>query len=606
MIAEVYPLKRQRRCLRAFDYFVPEGMNIKRGDLIEASYRDKILWGIVSRIKDKPERGIKLKTILTRYEGLALREEELSFFEWLAGDLATSVSTLLYCAIQHPPKRNEKTSQPLENNLTLTLPRRDAAHVARTAKQMRGRARLFIQSPDLRRSTAIIMGYLQSQENHKALILAPTVRDVSLIRARLCGLDPCVITGEESPTERFRRWERFRGSPSGIMIGTRAALLMTDPTITSVFVMRAGDNNFKQSDRNPRFDARSLVWEIHKRFGTNVFLFDTVPTSNTLDQFDETEILLWNTNAQTYVIDVKQERYRGAICYQTREAIANVLEQEGRVLCVHNQKGVSRLLMCRSCAHQWSCPTCQTTLAVFPNKLECARCHHAQPMPLHCPSCDSRDFSRIGLGNEEIARELRDHFPNASIQIIDKEHTVKSDAAITIVTNFYYENVFDPFSLERFNLIVATNIDMPLYLSEPSSLASLARDVWLWRFVAYSSQAQFLIQTASPSLITSVLNDPRSLAVEEQSSRRAFKLPPTVRWTRVVIKEPETYKAQVALETLHKTLAAIPGILFGKKYTHPGEGGTLEVGIVRERFDEPRAIFSQLPDRYIIDTTLYA
>jgi primosomal protein N' len=606
MIAEVYPLKRQSRRLRVFDYLVPEGVNLSCGDLIEVPYRNETLWGIVKRLKDKPERGIKLKTIKARYEGLALREDELSFFEWLADDLAVSASTVLYCAIQHPPKRSEEAEVQSVSNLPVMLPRSEAEHIGQIVRLMHGRNKLFIQSPDIRRSTALIMGYLQSQENHKVLILAPTVRDVDLIRTHITGFDTCVITGDESPTQRFRRWEHFRASPTGIMIGTRAALLMIDSKITSIFIVRSGDSNFKQTDRNPRFDARSLAWTIHKRFGANIFLFDNAPTSNVLDRFDESEILLWNSNAQTQVVDIKQERDRETMCYQTLEAISEVLNQGGRVLCAHNQKGVSRLLMCKSCAHRWLCPACETSLAVFPNRLECARCHQALPLPLHCPSCRGRDFSRVGPGNQEIAQELSRHFPNTSVRIVDKEHATSSDASIVVATNFYLETIYDPFSPERFNLIVATNIDMPIYSSEPSALTSLVRDVWQWRFVAYSSRSPFIIQTSSPELLTSVLNDPISLATEEQTSRRDYRLPPTVRWARVTITEPEDHKAQVALELLQKTLTTIPGIVLGKKQTQSCKGAILEIGISNERFHELGAIFSQLPDRYIIDTTLYS
>ena len=606
MIAEVYPLKRQSRTLHAFDYLIPEGMALQRGELVEVPYREQILWGVVKKVKDKPERGITLKTVKARYEGLSLREEELSFFEWLAGDLATSVCTLLLCAIQQPPRREDTKTTATIGWLPVMLPRSEAAHIASVVKSMHGRPRAFIQTPDIRRATAIIMGYLQSPETHKTLILAPTVRDVELIASHLTGMEPCVITGAESATERFRRWERFRASSRGVMIGTRAASLMIDSSLTCVFVVRALDDNYKQPDRNPRFDARSLVWSLHERFRANLFLFDTVPTSSILERFHETEMLPWNATTTAQVIDLNQERVHGTISYQARIAMAGVLQQGGKILCIHNQKGVSKLLLCRSCAHRWRCPDCQTSLTVFSHTLECSRCGHREAVPLRCPSCRGQEFANVGKGNQEVVRELTELFEGKTVRLIDKEHPGPADADITVATTFYHEATYNPFRPDRFGIVVCTNIDIPLYSSEPSALTSLARDLWLWRYVAYSSRAPLLVQTASPELLTTVLNEPLSLAAEEAASRRDYHLPPATRWARITLKEPEEHKARLALEALHKTLTAIPGATVSWKQLHHGVPEALDVGIVVARFSELTDVFSSLPDRYIIDTTLYA
>ena len=84
MIAEVYPLKRMSRGLSAFDYLIPEVLQIQRGMFVTIPYHRSTVNGIVKRVKDKPVRGITLKSIDSIYAGVHPREEELSFFESLA------------------------------------------------------------------------------------------------------------------------------------------------------------------------------------------------------------------------------------------------------------------------------------------------------------------------------------------------------------------------------------------------------------------------------------------------------------------------------------------------------------------------------------------
>ena len=79
MIAEVYPLLRLPRAKRVFDYLVPSKLKVQRGSFVRIPYRDQELWGIVKAVKDKPPRGIELKTLINVSDRIALREEELSF-----------------------------------------------------------------------------------------------------------------------------------------------------------------------------------------------------------------------------------------------------------------------------------------------------------------------------------------------------------------------------------------------------------------------------------------------------------------------------------------------------------------------------------------------
>ena len=220
MIAEVYPLMRLPRGKKAFDYVVPDDQMPQRGSFVRIPYRQEEIWGIVKNVKDKPPRGITLRPLTATRKDIGIREEELSFFERLSHELAQSVSSVLYAALPTPPVRLSEKRNPDLSWLPLTLPTSEAQHVLRIVQTLANRGQAFIQAPDLRRATAVILGSLQKQPEQKTLILAPTVRDVRLVRSRLTGHTPLVITGEETERERFNTWQALRRLPYAVLLGT--------------------------------------------------------------------------------------------------------------------------------------------------------------------------------------------------------------------------------------------------------------------------------------------------------------------------------------------------------------------------------------------------
>jgi primosomal protein N' len=607
MIAEVYPLKRLPRKMAFFDYLAPDELKLEKGSLVQIPYRSKVIWGIVKSIKDKPPRGIELKSVLDVHKDFKLREEELSFFEWLAADLAQSTASILLAAVPRPPKRSSVKHQPI-SWLPLTLPSSEADHLVRIVNQLGDRAKAFIQSPDIRRSAAVIMGYLNKHPDQKSVILAPTTRDVELVRSRLTGMDPIVITGEETNNERFKRWQKFRSQDSGVLLGTRTAALCIDQNVTSIFMLRAGDRNFKSADRNPRYDARQIVWNIHERFAANLFLFDVAPTPQTVSRFPETELLSWGASAPVNVVDIHRERPGNASSSLTHSAVRlmeEVLSNQGRVLCVHNRKGVASALRCLDCSLTLTCTSCSTVQVAQTHTLECPRCRQRVSIPIRCPSCNGVKLKPFGPGNQEVARELAKIFPTVSISIIDREHEGDPDAQILVVTSYWYESLFQPFKKLSVQAVIQIDADTPLYSTSPTAVQSFTQSLWQWRSVAYSCRAPYLIQTSSSQLAQRILDKPFDAAKEELAARQDYNLPPVYRWTRVSHRDEEPRKSQIAIDQLKNSIDDIQRA----RVSAIGRGldGSLqiEVGVPQDQIDQLLSIFTALDDRYIIDTNVY-
>ena len=578
MIAEVYPLMRLPRGKKAFDYLVPEGEAPMRGSFVRIPYRQEELWGIVRQVKDKPPRGITLKVVAQVCNDIGIREEELSFFEWMSYTLAQSVSSVLYAAIPTPPKRTRKAPTADLAWLPLTLPRSEAQHVLRIVHTLCGRGQAFVQTPDLRRACAVILGYLQKQPDQKTLIIAPTQRDVQLVKSRLTGLTPLILTGEETEVQRFETWQTFRDQRQGILLGTRTALMAIDSRITSIFFLRSGDHAHKQRDRNPRYDARELIWEHRRAFGSNLFCFDVAPAPDTLWRFNDSERLNWGMYPQVHIVNVNQEHSASSsalLSHTSLEAMERTLSAGKQVLCVYNKKE---------------------------NWMECLRCHAKTVLGAHCPSCGSTTFKTLSHSNVDVAHECERLFPDHRVAVIDKEHAGDHTSDILVVTTFYYESLFDPFRTSPLGLVVHLTPDAPLYRADPTAVSELLRDVWQWAWVGFGKRVPVLIETASQELIAQVIDHPFAVALEELQARERYHLPPSFSWSRVVYKEDDHRRAEIAMATLTDRIAQIPNAIVHPTHWTPKGHAALQCGVPRERNDDLLSIFTSLPYRYIIDT----
>ena len=175
-----------------------------------------------------------------------------------------------------------------------------------------------------------------------------------------------------------------------------------------------------------------------------------------------------------------------------------------------------------------------------------------------------------------------------------------------MVTTYYYETIFDPFKKSTIGLVVHLNVDAPLYDSSPTAIEELFRQSWQWGWLAFGARAPYIIQTASPDLVTGVMENPFKLIEEELQARQRYFLPPVYRWCRILYKENERRKAEIALKQISDELSIIPEIILHSLQWNQKGHGFIECGLPKTSFHLFSPIFTALPDRYIIDTNIFS
>jgi|SRR3989339_38463 len=606
MIAQIYPLKRMPRKCRFFDYLVPDTLELKRGDLVTIPFRKLTVYGVVANVSDHSTRGIALKHV-KEYTGVTLKEDELSFFESVAYELAQSIPSILYHVLPRPPKRL-LSSFPTSYPRDLTIPNDEASTISRQAHELSKRRMAFVHASDLRRTAAVISKYLDMHPQQKCLVVAPTVNDVHLLERHL-GRNDGSLTGEETNNERFAQWQGFRQKTHGCFVGTKLALMLVDSTISTIFLVRSGHKSHKQSDRNPRFDARLMAFGIADRFQSNLYFFDTVPRVDDIGYFSSANIISSGATSRITIVNKQKEFVASphpTLSYSASVEITQALTEQKQVLCVYNKKGKGQRLACQDCKQLFVCEQCQSPLKVKSQTLHCIRCSFVGPMHYSCPSCRSTNIFEKGFGNERVQEALSQLF-GVQVGVIDKEHPEWKTTPILLVTQYFYEHHFNPFKPSSIGLVVLLDADAPLFQTSFRALEKTLQRTEEWRGLAFAHKATFLIQTDTPELFEDFYANAQELFETELAQRVAYELPPKRRWMQITYKDDEHKKAVLQADLLTERLKALPtnlqlvGPVFDEK-----NQWHLDVGVIPQDTALLLNLFISLDDQYIIDTNAFS
>ncbi len=609
MVVEVYPIMRMPRHVSVFDYAVPEELHhLKRGDVVVIPFRQITVHGIVSRVKDVPERGFRLKSVLQKETRIHFSSLELSFFESLSIELLQSVSSLLYSSLPSFPKRLTTTQIQNPEPKRLTIPSHELSGLQSLAKQLSERSRAFASVSDIRRMTCVIAGFMRIKPSQKCIVLCPTVLDANRIYSYLPIESRFLLTGEENAGTQFAVWSKFKSLDSGVLIGTKNTLFATDEKTTSIFVLRSSHNNHGHHEQNPRFDARAVAKILSDHFKTNLFFLDVMPRIEDFFLFSKTNMVGTQANQPARLIDMEQQGRASKmghwISHESFLATQELLEQNKRVLMVFNRKNHAKRLFCTACETDIKCMDCSNGMIKDDLLLRCVRCKRTEPLLRTCPTCGQATLRESGFGNQKIDTLLQEAFPSHQTCLIDKEHpNMNAHASLVIATSYYLEQMADAFSPDNFSLVVLLDADAPLFRSTYRASESALYECEGWRALAESNHAPFFLQTRSLPFFTEYYANPERVLTQELESRQSYQQPPFCEMITLRFEESEPRKADLLQNQLIQQIRSVSqGIRIKKEISQNKSEYGLEVRLSLQDRPKLLALFRALPDHVIIDT----
>ncbi len=400
------------------------------------------------------------------------------------------------------------------------------------------------------------------------LMLVPEIVITSQLVERMERIFSSHVTSYHSKLTPHRRTEiylRLAASSGGeLVVGARSAMFLPLPHLGLIVVDEEHDQSYKQTDTQPRYNARDCAVIMGRLAGAGVVLGSATPSlesyvnslSGKYRKVDLTERYGGGELPAVIVSDtmraVKRNERKVHFNRVLLDGMAEALEAGEQAMLFQNRRGYAPYIECRECGWTARCPHCNVTLTLHrqPERLECHYCGYTMTPPAACPNCKTQNISTMGFGTEKVEQEISRLFPEARIARLDRDTSTSERAFRTIVSAFEQgetdimvgtQIITKGFDFDRVSLVGILNADN---LLNAPDFRSAERAFQLMMQVAGRAGrrrggSRVIIQTSQPQhpVIRQVAaGDYEAMARQQLDERRTFNYPPYSRLTRFALR----------------------------------------------------------------------
>jgi primosomal protein N' (replication factor Y) len=433
---------------RAYDYLVPDGMNISLGDYVTVPFGRRTETGIVwSAGADDSVPAEKIKEIAAVLEAPGLSDTHRRFIERVAKYTLSDLGAVLKMSLSapqalKPPKGKRRIEHFPGDGINGDLPPLHFSAEQATAAERLTRAVVAQEF-----SVSLLDGVTGSgktevyfdaiaaciRQKKQALVLLPEIALSAQFKTRFLkrfGAEPAIWHSEITPAQRRQIWLGAAGGHSRVVIGARSALFLPFKNLGLMIVDEEHDPSYKQDD-GVAYHARDMTILRAQTENIPAILVSATPSLETMmhaqsGKYQHITLPERHGGAampEVSVIDLKKSPPpRGKfLSLPMTEALQETLAQGEQALLFLNRRGYAPLTLCRACGHRFKCSSCSAWLVEHrkAGKLQCHHCGHQAPMPKSCPSCAQTDtLAACGPGVERIEEEVKSILPDARVLVL--------------------------------------------------------------------------------------------------------------------------------------------------------------------------------------------
>ncbi len=368
-----------------------------------------------------------------------------------------------------------------------------------------------------------------------------------------------------TPLRRGRTFLRLAASTGGeLIVGVRSTIFLPMRRPGLVIVDEEHDMGYKQSDFQPRYNARDCAVVMSRIYGAKVVLGSATPSLESYmnaisGKYHYVELKeRWGSGVLPEIVvsdtirAVKRGERRTHFNFELLSNIERSLEGGEQVILFQNRRGYAPYLQCKTCGYSPRCPHCNVTLTQHKSssRMECHYCGYAVENSLICPNCQTQDMATMGFGTEKVEEEVSRLYPEAHVLRLDGDTSTSESAFRRIVSSFEQREadilvgtqiVSKGFDFEGVSTVGILNADN--LLSAPDFRAA-ERAFQLMMQVSgragrHNDRGRVVIQTSQPKhpviqYVTS--GDYHAMARTELAERKAFGYPPYSRIIRFMMR----------------------------------------------------------------------
>jgi len=278
------------------------------------------------------------------------------------------------------------------------------------------------------------------------------------------------------------------------------------------------------------------------------------------------------------LVDLRQEsgsRRPGEVHFsdRLRQEVTHALDQGDQIILLRNRRGYAPLLLCRACGDDSRCEDCglPRTLHRRERRMRCHYCGSTTAVPDRCPACSAEALEAIGSGTERVEESVRALWPEAGIEVLDRDTTRRGEAAavlerfargesqIMVGTQMVSKGHHFP------GVVLTAVLLADTYLSFPDFRAVEKTYNLLTQVAGRSGRGErpgrVVIQTYHPdhyAIQAALKHDDAEFAVEEMRFRRIFHYPPYTRMIQLLVRDTNKGRAERTLGEISSRLAEHP------------------------------------------------
>jgi len=280
------------------------------------------------------------------------------------------------------------------------------------------------------------------ERGRQALLLVPeiglTPQLEGQIRARFGETRFSAAHSHLNEGERAQAWLAAQSGAARIVLGTRLSVLMPFQDLGLIVVDEEQDLSYKQQE-GLRYSARDVAVLRAQRLAIPIVLGSATPSLESFQQALDARYLLATLGEravagavlpQVRTVDTRADRPHEGLTFALTQAIAARLAAKEQSLVFVNRRGYAPVLFCRACSWHSTCSRCSANLVLHQEarELRCHHCGHRERVPAACPNCGAADLAPVGHGTQRVEQALREAFPGARIERVDRDSTARRGA----------------------------------------------------------------------------------------------------------------------------------------------------------------------------------
>jgi primosomal protein N' (replication factor Y) len=284
------------------------------------------------------------------------------------------------------------------------------------------------------------------------IILVPeislTPQTISRFRAAI-GDAVTVIHSRMSDGERRDSMQEIVAGRRRAVVGVRSALLCPMEDVGLIVVDEEHDGSYKQSDTDPRYNARDAAVMRGRLQGAAVLLGSATPGLESYynaltgkyhlitlsDRFGSARL------PAVKVVDMTvehKEKNWSALSRYLSARLDEELSLGRQAILLLNRRGFSTSLLCQECGYSHSCPNCSVNLRYHKadTVLKCHLCGHEEAALTRCPKCGGLKIKYRGTGIQKAEEMIKERFPSARVLRMDQDSTRRKGSHAAILEAF--------------------------------------------------------------------------------------------------------------------------------------------------------------------------